>query len=76
METIPNQLQRLWFPPLEQQTKPNLTTEEAAYYLNRRPQTLRIWACKETGPLRPNRTFGRLDWPTHKVRALSQGETQ
>ena len=28
------------FPPLEQVTRPTVPTEQAAYYLNRRPQTL------------------------------------
>lgn len=59
------------FPPLEQVTKPNLTTEEAAYYLNRQPQTMRIWACKESGPLKPRRTFGRLDWSTAETKRLA-----
>ncbi len=29
------------FPPLEQVTRPHVPTEQAAYYLNRKPQTLR-----------------------------------
>ena len=28
------------FPPLEQVNRPTVPTEQAAYYLNRRPQTL------------------------------------
>lgn len=59
------------FPPLEQVTKPNLTTEEAAYYLNRQSQTLRIWACKENGPIKPRRMFGRLDWSTAETKRLA-----
>ncbi len=57
--------------PLEQVTKPNLTTGEAAYYLNRRPQTLRGWSCLENGPLRPNRVAGLLAWSTASVKALA-----
>jgi len=57
--------------PLEQVTKPNLTTSECAYYLNRRPQTLRVWACNEDGPIRPKRIAGILAWPTSEVKALS-----
>jgi hypothetical protein len=53
---------QLQFPPLGQVTKPFLTTEEAAFYLSRRPQTLRIWACRECGPIRPIRVNGRLGW--------------
>lgn len=59
------------FQPLEDVTKPNLTTAEAAHYLNRRPQTLRGWACNEDGPIRPKRTNGRLDWPTTNVKAIA-----
>lgn len=57
--------------PLEQVNRPNLTTEEAAYYLNRRPQTLRVWACLEKGPLRPTRIGGLLAWSTATVKALT-----
>ena len=56
------------YPPLEQVTKPNLTTGELAYYLNRRPQTLRGWACLENGPLRPTRIGGLLAWNTATVK--------
>ena len=57
--------------PLEQITKPNLTTAETAHYLNRRPQTLRAWACLENGPLRPIRIGGLLAWSTASVKALA-----
>lgn len=61
------------FPPLEHVTRPSLTTEEAAHYLNRRPQTLRAWACLENGALRPVRISGRLAWPVAAIRALLNG---
>ena len=61
------------FPPLELVTKPNLTTAEAAYYLNRRPQTLRIWAMSESGALRSLRINGRLAWPLEKLRQVVLG---
>ena len=54
--------------PLEQITRPVLTTAEAAYYLNRKQQTLRIWACRECGPIRPIRVHGRLGWRLSDVR--------
>ena len=57
--------------PLEQITRPNLKTNEAAFYLNRAPQTLRAWACLENGPLRPTRINGLLAWPTATVKALA-----
>lgn len=59
-----------YYPPLEQVTKPNATTEEAAYYLDRQAQTLRWWACKENGPLRPRRVHGRLAWSVAEIKAL------
>jgi len=58
------------FPLLESVTRPTLETASAAHYLNRRPQTLRSWACKEDGPLRPIRVNGRLAWPVDAVRRL------
>ena len=67
--TVPQQFNAP-YPPLEQVTKPNLTTGELAYYLNRRPQTLRGWACKEDGPIRPKRIMGRLAWNVADIRAL------
>ncbi len=57
--------------PLELVNKPNLTTAECAFYLNRRPQTLRGWACLENGPLRPARIGGLLAWSTATVKALA-----
>lgn len=58
--------------PLEQVTRPNLKTDEAAYYLNRAPQTLRVWAMRDsTGPIRPRRIGGLLAWNTAEVKALA-----
>lgn len=58
------------FPPLEKVTRPTVPTEQAAYYLNRRPQTLRGWACLENGPLLPLRISGRLAWDVANIRRL------
>ena len=58
------------FPPLEQVTRPTVPTEQAAYYLNRRPQTCRAWACFENVPLRPFRINGRLAWPVAELRRV------
>ena len=57
-------------PALELQTRPALDTATAAYYLNRRPQSMRIWACRDCGPLRPLRINGRLAWKTEDIRRL------
>jgi len=61
------------FPPLEAETRANVPTDCAAYHLNRRPQTLRAWACLENGPLRPVRLYGRLGWPVSELRRLTAG---
>lgn len=59
------------FPPLQFVNRPTLTTEQAAFYLNRRPQTLRIWAMRDGyGPIRPVRVHGRLAWPIAEIRRL------
>jgi hypothetical protein len=50
-----------------------LPTDEAAAALNRRPQTLRKWACLENGPIRPVRINGRLAWLVSDLRALIEG---
>lgn len=61
------------FPPLEQVTRPTVPTHQAAYYMNRQPQTLRAWACLENGPIRPIRVNGRLAWPVSEIKALLSG---
>lgn len=43
-------------------TRDFVSTEEAAALLNRKPQTLRKWACLDKGPIRPTRVYGRLMW--------------
>ena len=58
------------FPPLESVTRPTVDTAAAAYYLNRRPQTMRAWACLENGPLRPIRIHRRLAWSVAELRRV------
>ena len=58
--------------PLENETRTNLPTPEAAYHLNRAQQTLRLWAMRENGPIRPIRIHGRLAWPVADLRRLLQ----
>lgn len=71
MDTLKGTQMAKTFPPLESVTRPNLTTAEAAYYLNRQPQTLRLWACFENGPIRPIRIGCLLAWRTATVKALN-----
>ena len=60
------------FTPLAQQQRTHVDTAAAAYYLSRRPQTLRGWASAENFPdgLRCNRINGRLSWPVESIRRL------
>lgn len=51
-----------------------LSTDEAAAALNRKPQTLRKWACLENGPIRPVRINGRLAWKVSDIAKLINGE--
>ena len=64
------QLMAAHFQPLNQETRESVPTDCAAFHLNRRPQTLRAWACLENGPIRPSRIFGRLHWKTADLRRL------
>jgi hypothetical protein len=57
------------FPLLELVARPHVPTEQAAYYLNRKPQTLREWAM--TGRvIQPHRLNGRLAWPVADIRRV------
>ena len=49
--------------PLASDPRVALPTSEAAAHLNRAPQTLRLWAMRENGPIQPMRINGRLAWP-------------
>ena len=58
------------FTPLALETRAAVDTATASYHLNRKPQTLRGWACLENGPLRPIRVHGRLAWPVAEIRRV------
>lgn len=62
------------YTPLDQETRSTIPTSEAAYHLNRKKQTLHVWACKESGPIRPVRVGGRLAWPVADIRRVLNGE--
>ncbi len=65
---------QLFFPPLNQVNSDTVPTDAAAYYVNRKPQTLRKWAALETGPIRPIRINGRLGWRVEDLKKLVNGE--
>jgi len=53
-----------------------IDTNEAAFHLGRKPQTLRKWACHENGPLRPVRIMGRLAWSVADImRIVAEGDS-
>lgn len=58
------------FAPLESVTSPTVGTAACAHYMNRRPQTMRGWACYEDGPIRPIRVNGRLAWPVADIKRV------
>lgn len=68
MAKDPNQLT-----PLVEEKRCALPTAEAARHLNRAPQTLRLWACYESGPIRPVRINGRLAWPVQEILRVLEG---
>jgi hypothetical protein len=59
--------------PLVDEQRETVNTDTAAAHLDRKPQTLRTWACKENGPIRPLRVNGRLAWRVADLRKLIEG---
>ena len=47
-----------------------LSTPEAARLLRRKPNTLRKWACFDSGPIKPIRIGNRLQWKTADIARL------
>jgi hypothetical protein len=58
------------FERLENLVVPLVGTEHAAFYLGLRPNTLRIWACYQTGPLQPLKIGRALRWRVADIRRL------
>jgi hypothetical protein len=58
------------FSSLASETREHVDTACAAFYLGRKAQTLRKWACYETGPVRPVRIHGRLAWSVADLRQV------
>ena len=56
--------------PLSNERRAALPTSETAAHLGRKAQTLRAWACKGTGPIKPLKINGRLAWQTADVKRL------
>lgn len=62
--------------PLAQETRLNIPTADAAHHLGRTPYTLRMWACKNKGPIKPLNVGGRLAWPVADLKRLLGVEVQ
>lgn len=58
------------YPHIETITSSTVSTDQAAFYLNRHGQTLRNWACYDNGPIRPRRINGRLAWPVDQIKKV------
>ena len=58
------------FIPLELETRPTVNTAAAAHHLQKAKQTMRTYACKENGPIRPIRVGAHLHWKTDDIRKL------
>ena len=58
------------YPPLESVTQTVIPTNQAAFYLNRQPQTLRAWSSLKNGPIQPIDINGRLAWKVSDIRNL------
>jgi hypothetical protein len=63
------------FTDLTLEIRTALPTNDAAFHLNRKPQTLRTWACFENGPIKPVKINGRLAWLVSDIRNVIKGET-
>lgn len=61
------------YPGIDAEIRTTLPTAIAAYYLNRKSQTLRSWACFENGPIRPIRINGILAWLVSDIKQLLSG---
>jgi hypothetical protein len=58
------------YTPLAQEQRIIVDTACAAWHLGRRPQTLRAWASKGNGPLKPIQIQGRLGWRVDDIKRL------
>lgn len=64
------------FVALAEETRTAVDTATAAFHLHRQPQTLRVWASRENGPIRPIRINGRLAWPVAALQKLLEGSDE
>src|SRR5450830_38444 len=58
------------FVALSEEVRTHVDTACASFHLGRKPQTMRVWASTEGGPIRPVRVNGRLAWAVRDIRKL------
>lgn len=62
------------YPPIDEERRPVIETRQAAFYLMRCEQTLRVWASQGNGPIQPVRVGRRLGWKMSDIRRLVGAE--
>ncbi|WAR43879.1 helix-turn-helix domain-containing protein [Methylomonas rapida] len=62
------------YPPLNEVTRDLLTTDETAFYLGLKPQTLRKWHCEGRDVIRPVYLGRKPMYRKSAVQALIAGE--
>lgn len=55
---------------LAMENRAALTAPEAAYHLNRAPQTLHLWSMRNDGPVKCLRLGDRLQWPVEQIKTV------
>lgn len=55
---------------LDEVTGTHGKTNEAAHWLNRKPDTLRKWGNSGTGPIKPIRVNGQFLWPVADIKRV------
>lgn len=58
------------FPDLSEVKTTTVTTEQASYYLGRKPATLRLYGRRAEAPIKPIRFGGRYLWRTADIKAI------
>jgi hypothetical protein len=61
--------------PLTSEARVALATKEAALHLSLSPQTLRLWAQTDSGPITPTRVNGRFYWRVIDLARLLEGNS-
>ena len=58
------------YEPVGNVNRPTVSTARAAFYLDRKVDTLQKWARYGKGPIKPIRVNNRLAWPVDQLKQL------